>query len=227
MFVSFCVSDQLPKITEQPHGPLQSLCCILIRIHPTSTPLSHGQISVLLVDGTVVCQQSSGSLSQQRLRTHEMLTTGTPTSDSLERQRHCFRQALGLNRFQLAFKVGLQLNQKDLWLAMGRRCLECLDVAWAKKAYRQGSSAGMVLYLEKLQNIEDKQLLSGLVLRFVEHRFLLNIAFGKWQGLGTQHYMMLCPRVAVVKQRLEHTPHAMRIFHLQIAQHSLIKIELD
>lgn len=134
-----------------------------MRIHPTSTPLSHGQISVLLVDGTVVCQQSSGSLSQQRLRTHEMLTTGTPTSDSLERQRHCFRQALGLNRFQLAFKVGLQLNQKDLWLAMGRRCLECLDVAWAKKAYRQGSSAGMVLYLEKLQNIEDKQLLSGHV----------------------------------------------------------------
>lgn len=135
-----------------------------LRIEAAPTPLAHGQVGVLLVDGTVVCQQSNGLLSQQRLRTHELLSiSGPPLSESAERQRVCFRQALGLNRFQIAFKIGLTLNSKDMWIAMGRRCLECLDISWAKKAYRQAPAPGMVLYLERIQTIEDKQLLSGHV----------------------------------------------------------------
>lgn len=135
-----------------------------LRIEVAPTPLAHGQVGVLLVDGTVVCQQSNGVLSQQRLRTHELLSvTGAPLSESAERQRVCFRQALGLNRFQFVFKIGLTLNSKELWVAMGRRCLECLDIGWAKKAYRQAPAPGMVLYLERIQAIEDKQLLSGHV----------------------------------------------------------------
>mmetsp|Transcript_128986 Transcript_128986/g.223824 ORF Transcript_128986/g.223824 Transcript_128986/m.223824 type:complete len:1375 (+) Transcript_128986:101-4225(+) len=135
-----------------------------LRIEAAATPLAHGQVGVLLVDGIVVCQQSNGLLSQQRLRTHELLSiNGPPLSESAERQRVCFRQALGLNRFQFAFKIGLTLNSKELWIAMGRRCLECLDISWAKKAYRQAPAPGMVLYLERIQTIEDKQLLSGHV----------------------------------------------------------------
>lgn len=130
-----------------------------LRIEAAPTPLAHGQVGVLLVDGTVVCQQSNGLLSQQRLRTHELLSiSGPPLSESAERQRVCFRQALGLNRFQIAFKIGLTLNSKDMWIAMGRRCLECLDISWAKKAYRQAPAPGMVLYLERIQTIEDKQI---------------------------------------------------------------------
>jgi len=133
-------------------------------IEAAPTPLPHGQVGVLLVDGTVVCQQSSGTLSQQRLKTHELLSVGSrPLTESPDRQKVCFRQALGLNRFQCAFKIGLALGQKELWIAMGRRCLECLDTAWAKKAYRQAPAPGMVMYLEKIQSIEDKQLLSGHV----------------------------------------------------------------
>lgn len=135
-----------------------------LRIEAAPTPLAHGQVGVLLVDGTVICQQSNGVLTQQRLRTHELISVnGTVQSESAERQRVCFRQALGLNRFQVAFRLGLALNSKELWVAMGRRCLECLDTHWAKKAYRQAPAPGMVLYLEKLQTVEDKQLLSGHV----------------------------------------------------------------
>mmetsp|Transcript_37995 Transcript_37995/g.88783 ORF Transcript_37995/g.88783 Transcript_37995/m.88783 type:complete len:1377 (+) Transcript_37995:70-4200(+) len=137
-------------------------------IEPSPTPLSHGQMVVLLVDGIVLCLQSSGTLNQQKLKSHELLNANANShmpelQDSVERQRTVFKQALGLNRYQIAFKLGLTLNNKDLWMAMGRRCLECLDMAWAKKAYRQAPSPGMVLYLEKLQTVEDKQLLSGHV----------------------------------------------------------------
>lgn len=131
-----------------------------LSIEVAPTPLQHGQVGVLLVDGTVVCQQSNGSLLHQRLRTHELLGPA-PAADNAERQRQCFRQALGLNRFQFVFKIGLALNSKELWIAMGRRCLECLDIAWAKKAYRQAPAPGMVMYLEQIQSIEDKLLLSG------------------------------------------------------------------
>jgi WD repeat-containing protein 19 len=88
---------------------------------------------------------------------------GPPVTESSEHQKVCFRQALGLNRFQVAFKIGLTLKSKDMWIAMGRRCLECLDIGWAKKAYRQAPAPGMVLYLDRIQSIEDKQLLSGHV----------------------------------------------------------------
>jgi len=135
-----------------------------LRIEAAPTPLNHGQIGVLLVDGTVVCQQSNGLLSQQRLKTHELISlSGAPASESADRQKVCFRQALGLNRFPIAFKIGLTLNSKEMWIAMGRRCLECLDISWAKKAYRQAPAPGMVLYLDRIQTIEDKQLLSGHV----------------------------------------------------------------
>jgi WD repeat-containing protein 19 len=150
---------RLGNIELGPEGELQ--------VEPASTPLVHGNIGVLLVDGTVICQQSNGSLTQQRLRTHELLnSTGRPLSESAERQRLCFKQSLALNRLQYAFKVALSLNQKEIWLAMGRRSLECLDIGWAKKAYRQAPSPGMVLYLEKIQSIEDKQLLSGHIACF-------------------------------------------------------------
>jgi len=160
-----------------------------IRIEPAATPLAHGQLGVLLVDGTVVCQQASGTLSQQRLRTHELLSGigGIQSSDSAERQRVSFRQALGLNRFALAFKIGLQLNQKELWIAMGRRCLECLDIGWAKKAYRQAPSPGMVLYLEKLQTFEDKQLLSGHVAGL----------FGRFSKAREYFLQSCCPEAAL------------------------------
>eukprot|EP00746_Dinoflagellata_sp_MGD_P124561 gnl/MRDRNA2_/MRDRNA2_59159_c0_seq1.p1 gnl/MRDRNA2_/MRDRNA2_59159_c0~~gnl/MRDRNA2_/MRDRNA2_59159_c0_seq1.p1 ORF type:complete len:1372 (-),score=249.48 gnl/MRDRNA2_/MRDRNA2_59159_c0_seq1:124-4239(-) len=131
---------------------------------PASTQLIHGNIGVLVVDGTVICQQANGSLTQQRLRTHELLnSSGRPLSESAERQELCFKQALALNRFQYAFKVALGLAKKEIWLAMGRRSLECLDVGWAKKAYRQAPSPGMVQYLDRIQLIEDRQLLSGHV----------------------------------------------------------------
>eukprot|EP00929_Paragymnodinium_shiwhaense_P016254 TRINITY_DN12450_c0_g1_i1.p1 TRINITY_DN12450_c0_g1~~TRINITY_DN12450_c0_g1_i1.p1 ORF type:complete len:1383 (+),score=443.06 TRINITY_DN12450_c0_g1_i1:121-4269(+) len=135
-----------------------------LRVEAAPTPLAYGQVGVLLVDGTVICQQNNGVLSQQRLRTHELLSlSGQLVGESGERQKVCFKQALGLNRFQFCFKIGLALSSKELWIAMGRRCLECLDISWAKKAYRQAPAPGMVLYLEKIQSIEDKQLLSGHV----------------------------------------------------------------
>mmetsp|Transcript_45688 Transcript_45688/g.108618 ORF Transcript_45688/g.108618 Transcript_45688/m.108618 type:complete len:1374 (-) Transcript_45688:21-4142(-) len=156
-----------------------------LRIEASPTPLQHGQIGVLVVDGTVVCQQSSGTLSQQRLKSHDM--SNAHIVDATERQKLCLLQALALNRFALGFKIGLALSARDLWLAMGRRCLECLDVAWAKKAYRQAPAAGMVMYLDRIQTVEDKQLLSGHV----------SALFGDFAKAKEYFLQSCCPETAL------------------------------
>jgi len=79
------------------------------------------------------------------------------------------------------------LNGKDLWTTMGRKCLECLDIGWAKKAYRQAPSPGMVLYLEKLSNVEDKQLLSGHVASL----------FGRFNKARNFFLQSCCPEAAL------------------------------
>lgn len=43
-----------------------------LRIQPSPTPLQHGQVAVLVIDGTVTCQQANGGLGQQRLKSHDM-----------------------------------------------------------------------------------------------------------------------------------------------------------
>jgi len=159
-----------------------------LRVEPAPTPLPHGHVGVLLVDGTVTCQQSNGMLTQHRLKTHELLTASIPAgTESSGMHKMCFRQALSLNRFQLAFKIGLGLRSKELWMAMGRRCLECLDVGWAKKAYRQAPAPGMVLYLERIQTVEDKQLLSGHVAGLL----------GKFQKAREYFLSSCCPEAAL------------------------------
>ena len=50
-----------------------------LRIQPAPTPLQHGQVAVLLIDGTVTCQQANGGLGQQRLKSHDMRLDAKPS----------------------------------------------------------------------------------------------------------------------------------------------------
>jgi len=71
-----------------------------------------------VVDGTVTCQQASGGLYQQRLKSHDM-SSNAHVADAVERQKGCMLQALALNRFPLAFKIGLALNATWMGKFMG------------------------------------------------------------------------------------------------------------
>jgi WD repeat-containing protein 19 len=158
-----------------------------LMIEKLHTEIGQGQNLLLLLDGVAWCQQANGALLQQRLRSHELLGGVLHAGEPTERLKTSFKQALSLNRFQQAFKLGLSLGQKDLWIAMGRRCLECLDMAWAKKAYRQAPSPGMVLYLERIQTVEDKQLLSGHV----------DSLLGRYEKAREHFLQSICPEAAL------------------------------
>jgi len=130
-------------------------------IDPVATPIPHGHSIVMLYDGSICTQTPSGVISTQgaRLKSHDNLLR--VPGDPADREQQCFLQNLSLNRFVAAFKVAVALDSKEVWMALGRRALECLDIASAMKAYRQVPSPGMVQFLERASLIEDRQLLSG------------------------------------------------------------------
>ncbi len=61
-----------------------------------------------------------------------------------------------LHRLETAWQTALQLDRKEIWLSLGGKALEQLNVDLGIRVYRQLKDAGMVMYLQSLVNIEDQ-----------------------------------------------------------------------
>jgi len=75
-----------------------------------------------------------------------------------------FASFLTLLKFEDCWKEALKVNERHIWLALASKALEVLDIDVAVRAYRFLNDAGMVLSLEKLSFVEDKNLLAGFIL---------------------------------------------------------------
>ena len=88
---------------------------------------------------------------------------GRRKGGDVERLKQCFQQNLALLRMSRAWDVALLVDQRELYAKLGVQALQHLDVALAVRVYRQLMDAGMVMTLQKLQSIEDANLLAGHV----------------------------------------------------------------
>ena len=70
-------------------------------------------------------------------------------------------QALRLNRFRESWGLAHAINSKNAWRQIAERALYLLEVELAQRAYREEGEGGMVLSLESLIPIEDRNLLAG------------------------------------------------------------------
>lgn len=75
--------------------------------------------------------------------------------------RTAFTQNVALLRLQAAWDVARVLNLRQYWLALSGKAMETLNIAMAIKVYRHLGDAGMVMALEQIQEVEDKNLLAG------------------------------------------------------------------
>lgn len=75
-----------------------------------------------------------------------------------------FAAFLPLLKFDDSWREALKINERRFWLALANKALEVLDIEVAIRVYRLLNDAGMVLALEKLLSVEDKNLLSGYIL---------------------------------------------------------------
>ena len=131
---------------------------------PTLTKMDYGASAAAVHNGRVTCQLQNGSLDQIVLDTHSMTATpSTRRGGSQERLEACFCQRLALKRFSGAWDIAVKMNSDAHWLALAAKAMESLNLSLALRVYRATGDAGMVQALQKISNIEDKNLLAGHV----------------------------------------------------------------
>eukprot|EP00903_Cladosiphon_okamuranus_P008272 g7961.t1 len=130
-----------------------------VALSPESTPLPPQHAPVVSYRGAVTCQMQTGDIASFVAAPYEHANAGSRApSDVWER---CFLQNLALLRLKQAWRAALQLDERRYWLALSNKAMEVLDVQMAVHVYRQLGDAGMVMGLEQIAYVEDKNLLAG------------------------------------------------------------------
>jgi WD repeat-containing protein 19 len=129
-----------------------------VTMRPKASPLPSGLVPVCSYDGTVTCQNSTGTLTKVQCPLYEH-RDADDTSPQL-----AFCQNLALLRLKDAWNAAIDLNKRPYWLALSGKAMDVLDVAMAIRVYRQLGDAGMVLGLERITPFEDTNSLAGHIL---------------------------------------------------------------
>ncbi|KAF1775491.1 WD40-repeat-containing domain [Phytophthora cactorum] len=153
-----------PEVTQL--GVLEVLPDGDVLIAPQTTSVPADLEPILVSDGIVTCQHASGGgrLASLTCVTHDQLRRVPPTSTGAgEPERAAFRQNLSLLRLDEAWRLASRIDQRDYWLALAGRAMHTLDIPAARRAYRSLGDSGMVLGLDRIADIEEKNLLAGHV----------------------------------------------------------------
>merc|ERR1719502_2506534 len=160
--------------------------------------MSPGLHPICAHDGRITCQHISGNIKQEYAQTYEYKAAqgGSP----LER----FKQNLALLRLKEAWDAALQLDARPYWLALAGKALENMDIHMAIRVYRQLGDPGMVMGLERISHVEDKNLLAGHIL----------LIFAQHQGAQDLFLSSSRPVTALEMQRdLLHWDQALKLAH--------------
>ncbi|KAJ3156217.1 WD repeat-containing protein 19 [Geranomyces michiganensis] len=133
-----------------------------------ATKLPFGQKPVLVLHGVVTCQTLAGRLTTIRLVPYDVPPPTSAPDAFLKDKRDEQEQGKGL---QLYYMLGMM---KDIWALVGtvksakawvmlaESALRMLDLPTAKRIYRQVlQDAGMVWSLDRLDTVEEKNILAG------------------------------------------------------------------
>uniref|UniRef100_A0A8C5I6Y2 WD repeat-containing protein 19 n=1 Tax=Gouania willdenowi TaxID=441366 RepID=A0A8C5I6Y2_GOUWI len=134
-----------------------------------STPLLFSQKPLLLYSGELTCQTTSGKTSEVALSTHSFLKPSSSNSSesSVELSKQ-IAQALMLKRFHKAVSLCKSAGTDTDWAEVGKACMIHMEVELAIQVYRISGNVGMVLSLQSIQGIEDRNLLAGHLAMFLE-----------------------------------------------------------
>ncbi|NXR07955.1 WDR19 protein, partial [Semnornis frantzii] len=128
----------------------------------TEVPFSHKPL--LLYNGELTCQTQSGKTNNICLSTHSFL--GNLKDFGPNELTRMLTQTLMLKRFSEAWELCRLLNDKSGWNELAKACLHHMEVDFAIRVYRTFGNAGMVMSLEQIKGIEDRNLLAGHLAMF-------------------------------------------------------------
>ncbi|XP_056135515.1 WD repeat-containing protein 19 [Lampris incognitus] len=138
----------------------------VVLVGSTSLPFSHKPL--LLYNGNLTCQTPSGKISEVALSTHAFLKpSSSAQSNTCQEFSKTLSQALTLKRFHEAWDLCKSSGSSADWAEMGRVCLVHMDLELAIQVYRMSGNVGMVMSLQEIQGIEDRNLLAGHLAMFL------------------------------------------------------------
>lgn len=121
-----------------------------------STDRPDGYLPVLLHEGKVTCQTQSGTLTSILLNSH---STFKVNNTAIAEQK--FYQLLYLNKFKEAYHHCNFVDSEILWKQLAEEALEHLDLNSAILAYRKLKDAAMVMSLQRLEFVDELNVLFG------------------------------------------------------------------
>jgi len=141
---------------------------------PAVTKLTMGFAHVVLcIDGQIHGQKSSGALTSLPLASHDSIhyaqqpapvRGGRGNNRSSDRLRTALTQLLSLNRLKQAWELALMLKSRDCWSQLAKKAMEQLDTDLSIRCFRELKDTAMVLALQEVRDVEDKDLLAGHLL---------------------------------------------------------------
>jgi WD repeat-containing protein 19 len=142
-------------------GPAEVDASGSVTIRAQASPMPVAHTPILSYGGLVTCQIDSGSLATFVAAPFDALESHTPARATPAAYRSCFLQNLALLRLKHAWRAAVKLDDRAHYLALGNRAMEVMDVHMAIHVYRELGDAGMVMGLEEISHVEDKNLLAG------------------------------------------------------------------
>ncbi len=135
-----------------------------VTIQPVAYDLSAG-VPVLSHRGRMVCAgrkkvRSALAPCYPRLDADSSSSSDADAPAVIEAR---FKQYLALLCLADARQLARRLDDRACWLALSSKAIEVLDLATAIWVYHSFGDAGMVLGLETIQHVEDRNLLAGHV----------------------------------------------------------------
>nr|KAF7387626.1 hypothetical protein H0235_018348 [Vespula pensylvanica] len=126
-------------------------------IKVNSTKLPSEALPMLMYSGEVTLSTPSSKLIQITLASHEDVGNIVDTKKINE----IFNNHIMCTRFDNAWNICDKLNDNDLWLKLGQSAVANLNIEFAIRVYRRMEDASMVWALEKIENINELNLLCG------------------------------------------------------------------
>ncbi|KAK2581953.1 hypothetical protein KPH14_002396 [Odynerus spinipes] len=122
-----------------------------------STKLPSETLPMLMYSGEVTLSTPSSKLVQIILTSHEDVGNIVDSKKINE----IFNNHIMCRRFEHAWNICEKLNDTDLWLKLGQSALANLNIEFAIQVYRHLEDVSMVWALERIENINELNLLCG------------------------------------------------------------------
>jgi len=130
------------------------------------TRLPFNQKPLLLNNGVVTLQLGSGKATSLLLDSHSFLQMDE-TGNTVVYDEGCLAKAVALKRWNECWDCCVDISKQQCWELLGEAALRSLDVEFAVRVYRQLQDAGMVLGLQKLRDVEDRNLVAGTIASYM------------------------------------------------------------